>query len=137
MAFKNCTGRGNRRLGADLAVGEIDVDDPVDQLKVLKTHVSSASGSLCSDEFVDAGAQVLEHKILVSRCFAVVDFLGPLFKWKLNSKSLVDGKGNVQKIEAIDAKVVDRMTFRLDGVARNITGFGDDIGYGVERGRHR
>jgi hypothetical protein len=28
------------------------------------------------------------------------------------------------------------VTFRLDGVARNITGFGDDIRYGVERGRH-
>jgi hypothetical protein len=29
------------------------------------------------------------------------------------------------------------MTFRLDGVTRNIAGFGDDIGYGVERRRHR
>jgi hypothetical protein len=29
------------------------------------------------------------------------------------------------------------MTFGLYGVARNIAGFGDDIGYGVERRRHR
>jgi hypothetical protein len=29
------------------------------------------------------------------------------------------------------------MTFRLDGVTRNIAGFRDDIGYGIERRRHR
>src|ERR1051325_4608917 len=127
MAFKNCVGRGNRRLGADLAVGDIDVDDPVDQLKVLKTHVTSALGPLCSDELVDAGAQVLEYEILVGCCFAVVDFLSPLLKGEFDSERLVDRESDVQKIEAIDAKIVDRMTFGLDGVARNIAGFGDDI----------
>src|SRR5262245_35792453 len=137
MAFKNCTGRGNRCLGADRAVGDVDGDDPVDQLKVLKTHVTSASGSLCGDEFVDAGAQVLEHEILVGRCFAVVYFLSPLLKWKLDPERLVDGEGDVQKIKAIDTKIIDRVTFRFNGVARNIAGFGDDIGYGVKRRRHR
>ena len=68
---------------------------------------------------------------------AVVHFLSPLLKGKFDPESLVDGEGDVQKIEAIDAKIVDRMTFRLDGVTRNIAGFGDDIGYGVERRRHR
>jgi hypothetical protein len=29
------------------------------------------------------------------------------------------------------------MTFRLNGVTRNIASFGDDIGYGVESRRHR
>jgi hypothetical protein len=99
--------------------------------------VASALGSLCSDKFVDAGAQVLEHEILVRCCLAVVDFLSPLFEGKLDSERLVDSEGDVQKIEAIDAKIVDRMTLRFDGVTRNIAGFGDDIGYGVERRRHR
>src|SRR5262245_36071016 len=126
MAFEYRASRRNGRLGADLAVGEIDVDDPVDQLKVLKTHVTSASGSLCSDEFVDASTQVLEYEILVGCCLAVVDFLSPLLKGKFDPESLVDGEGDVQKIEAIDAEVVNRMTFRFDGVTRNIAGFGDD-----------
>jgi hypothetical protein len=29
----------NRRLTADLTVGEIEVDDPVNQLEILETHV--------------------------------------------------------------------------------------------------
>ena len=82
--------------------------------------MGGASGSLCSDEFVDAGAQVLEYEILIGCCLSIVDFLSPLLKGKLDSESLVDGEGDVQKIEAIDAKIVDRMTLRLDGVTRNI-----------------
>ena len=133
MALENCASRRNRRLGADFAVGEIEVDDPVDQLEVLKSHVIRASSSLGSDELVDAGAQVIKHEILVSGGLAVVDFLRPLLERKLNPESLVDGEGDIQKIEAIDAKIVNGVAFRLDGVARNIAGFGDDIGDGVER----
>src|SRR6476620_11245925 len=96
-----------------------------------------ALSSLGSDEFVDAGAQVLKYKILVCSGFAVVDLLGPLLEWKFDPKGLVDGEGDIKKIETVDPEIINRVTFRLYGVARNITGFSDNIGDGVERRRHR
>ena len=75
----------------------------IDQLKVLKTHVTRALCPLGGDELVDACAQVLEHEILVGGCFAVVDFLGPLFEWQLDPKGLVDRESDVEKVQAIDA----------------------------------
>src|SRR5262245_54944516 len=93
--------------------------------------------SLCRDKFVDAGAQVFQHEILIGRCLAVVDFLGPLLEWKLDPEGLVDCKGDIKKIEAVDAEIVYRVAFRFNGVARNIAGFSDNIGDGVERRRHR
>ena len=80
VSLENRVGRGDRRLGADLALGKLEVDDAVDQLEVLKTHVIRALGPLGSDEFVDAGAQILKHEILVGRGLAVVDFLRPLLE---------------------------------------------------------
>ena len=114
-----------------------EVDDAVDQLKVLKTHVTRALCPLGSDEFVDAGAQILEHEILVGGGLAVVDFLGPLLEWKLDPEGLVDREGDIKKVQAVDPQIVDGVAFRLDGVARDIAGFGDNIGDGFERRRHR
>src|SRR4029077_13110064 len=91
-----------------------------------------ASGPLGSDEFVDAVAQVLKYKILVCSGFAVVDLLGPLLERKFDPKGLVDGECDIKKIETVDPEIINRMTFRLYGVARNITGFSDNIGDGVE-----
>ena len=63
--------------------------------------------ALGGDQFVDARAEVLQHEILLGGGLAVVDFLRPLFERQLNPESLVDGKRDVEKIEAVDAKVVD------------------------------
>jgi len=133
MAFENCAGAGNRRLGDNFSVGDFDVDDAIDQLKVLKTHVTRALCPLGSDEFVDAGAQVLEHEVLVGGCLAVVDFLGPLFEWELDPERLVDRESDVKKVQAVDTQVVDGVAFGFDGVARDIASFSDNIGDGFER----
>ena len=133
MAFENCAGGGDRRLGANFAVGDFEVDDAIDQLKVLKTHVTRALCPLGSDEFVDARAQVFEHEILVGSCLAVVDFLGPLLERELDPEGLVDRESDIQKVQAVDTEIVDGVAFRFDGVARNIAGFSDNIGDGFER----
>ena len=136
VTLENSVVRWNRGVGADSAIGEADVGNPVYQLKVLKTHVTCALGSVGRDELVDAGTEVFQHEILVRACLAVIDFLGPLFERKLDPESLVDREGDIEKIEAVDTQVIDRMTLWLDGVARDVAGLSDDIGYGVERRRH-
>jgi hypothetical protein len=49
---------------------------------------------------------------------AVVDFLGPLLQRQLDSERLVDGKGDVEEIEAVDSQIIDRVALRRDRVAR-------------------
>ena len=137
MALKDRASGWNCRLGADCAVREVEIGNPVNQLEVLKTHVIRALGSLSSDKLVDAGAQVLKHEVLIRGCFAVIYFLRPLLERKLDTEGLIDGKRDIEEIEAVYAQIIDGMAFRLDGVARNIAGLGDDIGDGVERRRHR
>src|SRR5262249_30290315 len=78
----------------------------------LHTRHRRLRGALGGDEVVDARAQVLENEILLGRRLAVVDFLGPLLERKLDAERLVDGEGDVQKVEAIDAEIVDGVTFR-------------------------
>src|SRR6185437_12336463 len=124
-------------LGADCAVRETEIGNPVNQLEVLKTHVIRALGSLSSDKFVDAGAQVLKHEVLIRGCLAVIYFLCPLLERKLDTECLVDSKCDIEEIKAVYAEIIDGMAFRLDGIARDIARLGDDIGDGVERRRHR
>ena len=43
MAFEDGAFVRNARFNADLAIGKIQFDDPVDELKIFETHVSGAS----------------------------------------------------------------------------------------------
>src|SRR6266700_6963372 len=63
--------------------------------------------ALGGNQFVDARAQILQYEILLGGRFAVVDFLGPLFQRQLDTELLVDRERDVQKIEAVDAEVID------------------------------
>src|SRR5262249_787024 len=90
------------------------------------------SGPLRCDETVDAGAQVLQHEILFRGGLTFLDFLSPLLERKLDSECLVDGECDVEKVEAVDAEIVDRVTLRLDLLARDVARLGDDIGDRVE-----
>ena len=69
------------------------------------------SGLLGGDEFVDLGAQVLQHEIFLGRNLAVIDFLRPLFERDLDTEGLVDGKNDVQKIQAVDAQITQPLPF--------------------------
>jgi hypothetical protein len=117
-------------------LSKIEIDDAVDQLKVLEIH-ASALGALGSDKFVDAGAQVVQLKILLGRRLAVVDLLRPLLERHFDPERFVDRKRDVEKVEAVDAEIVDGVAFRLDRVTRNVAGLGDDIGHGVKSRRHQ
>ena len=70
---------------------------------------------LGSDEFVDAGAQIFEHEILVGGGLAVVDFLRPLLERQLDAERFVDGECDVEEIEAVDTEIVDRVALGRDG----------------------
>jgi hypothetical protein len=85
-----------------------------------------SGGALRSDQLVNALAQVFQHEILIGGGFAVVDFLRPLFERQLDAEGLVDGEGNVEKVQTVDLKIVDRVTFRLDVFARNVASFRND-----------
>src|SRR5262249_38071998 len=78
----------------------------------------SGAGALGGGQFVDARAEVLQHEILLGGRLAVIDFLRPLFQRQLDSEGLVDGKGDVEEIQAVDAEIVDRVAIRRDRVAR-------------------
>src|SRR4029078_436805 len=60
------------------------------------------SFSLRSDQGVDAGAEVYQHERPLGRRLAVVDLLGPLLERQLDAERLVDGEGDIQKVEAVD-----------------------------------
>src|ERR1700761_544140 len=96
----------------------------------------SSAGTLGRDQFVDARAEVLQHEILFGGRLAVVDFLRPLFQRQLDPEGLVDGKGDVEEIKAVDAQIVDRMAIRCDRVARDVAGLSDDRGDLIECGGH-
>src|SRR3954471_16058417 len=78
--------------------------------------MAAALRALGSDQFVDARAQILEDEVLLGGRLAVVDFLGPLFQRQLDAECFVDGERNVEKVQAVDAEVVDRMAFGRDRV---------------------
>src|SRR5690348_4163295 len=104
----------------------------------IRMREAGRSRSLGRDQAVDACAQVLEHEVLLGRRLAVVDFLRPLLERKLDAERLVDRERDVEKVEAVDAEIVDRVALRLDFLARDVAGLGDDIGHGVEgRGHHQ
>ena len=88
--------------------------------------------ALGRNQFVDAGAQVLQHEILLGGRLAVVDLLGPLFQRQLDAELLVDRERDVQEIEAVDAEIIDGMAIRRDRVARDVAGFSDDRGDLIE-----
>src|SRR5580658_785073 len=96
-----------------------------------------ASGALGSDQLVDPLAQVLQHEILVGRRFAVIDFLSPLFERKFYAEGLIDGEGDIEKIQAIDLEIVDGVAFGLDVFTRDIASFRNDFSHFIERGGHR
>src|ERR1700737_1004542 len=92
---------------------------------------------LGGDQLIDARAEILQHEILLGGRLAVVDFLGPLLERQLDPEGLVDREGDVEEVEAVDTEIVDGVAFRLDLVALDIAGLGNDVRHGVESRRHR
>src|SRR5258708_4284251 len=90
------------------------------------------SCTLGGGERVDMRAKVLQDEILLGRRLALVDLLGPLLERHFDPEGLVDCKCDVEKVEAVDTEIIDRVAFELDRIARNIAGLGNDIGDGVE-----
>src|SRR4051812_42132237 len=93
--------------------------------------------ALGGNQFVDPRTEVLQHKVLLGRRLAVIDLLGPLLERQLDAECLVDRECDVEEIQAVDAEIVDRMAFRCDFGAIDVTGLGNDVGNGVESRGHR
>ena len=114
---RSCWSVGTVGLSADRPVVRSSVDDPVDQLEVFEPHrslgVYCRAHALGGDQLVDAGAEVLQHEILLGRRLAVVDLLGPLLERQLDAERLVDGERDVEEVEAVDAEIVDGVAVRL------------------------
>ncbi len=56
------------------------------------------------------------------------------FERHLDPERLVDGEGDVEEVEAVDAQIVDGVALRLDRVARDVAGLGDNVGDLIECG---
>src|SRR6187401_2432741 len=130
MPFENGAFGRNGRLNADRQVIEVEIDDPVDELEILDPHWSLTLFSLGSDQVVDAGAEVIQDEILLGRRLAVIDLLGPLLERQLDPERLVDGEGDIEEVEAVDAQVVDGVALGRDRVALDVAGLSNDVGHG-------
>src|SRR5947209_2060988 len=84
--------------------------------------------ALGGDQFVDALAEVFQNEILLSRRLAVIDLLGPLLQRQLDAECLVDGEGDIQKVQAVDAQIVDCVAVGSDRIPGNVAGFSDNVG---------
>src|ERR1700682_6272925 len=94
------------------------------------------SGALRRHQLVDASTEVLQDEVVVHRRPSLVDLLGPAFEGDLDAELLVEGKDDVEKVETVDAEIVNGMGFRGDLLERDLARFGDDLGYYVERRGH-
>src|SRR4051812_18449921 len=92
--------------------------------------------ALGGNQFVDAFAEVFQNEVLFGGSLAVVDLLRPLLQRQLDAECLVDGKRDIQKIQAVDPQVIDRVAVGSYGVPRDIAGFRDNVGDLVVCGRH-
>src|SRR6185295_18517321 len=92
--------------------------------------------ALGGDQLIDALAEVFQDEVLLRRGLAVVDLLRPLLQRQLDAECLIDRKRDIQKVQAVDPQVVDRMAVGSYRVPRDIAGFSDNVGDLVECGRH-
>src|SRR3954464_1354732 len=93
--------------------------------------------ALGGDQFVDSLAEVFQNEILFGRGLAVIDLLRPLLQRQLDTECLIDGKRDIQKVQAVDPQIVDRMAVGRYGVPGNVAGLSDNVGDLVECGRHQ
>src|SRR3546814_4354808 len=66
-------------------------------------------------------SQILQDEIVFGRRLALVDFLHPLLDRHLDAEFLVDGEGDVEKIQAVDTEIVDGVGLRPDRLDRKST----------------
>src|ERR1700674_1178514 len=135
MALEHRALHRNESGGLDQAADEIKLIDPVDELEVFETH-GIYSGAFGGDQPVNARAKVLEHEVLLGRRLALVHLLRPLLERQLDAEGLVDGKGDVEKVEAVDAEIVDGVAVGRDVLTRDVARFGNNIGDRVEGRGH-
>lgn len=88
------------------------------------------------NQFVDFCAQIAKHEIFFGGHFAVIDILGPLLERYFDAEFFVDGENNVEKVEAVDAEIVNGVAFGSDCITVDFTGVCDDIGYFFKRCCH-
>jgi hypothetical protein len=77
----------------------------------------SSLRALGRDQFVDACTEVLQDKILLGGRLAVVDLLRPFFQRQLDPECFVDRERDVEKVQAVDPQIVNRVAFGRDRVA--------------------
>ena len=106
MTLEDAAFEWDGRFGPDGAVGHIQFDDAVEQLEIFETHPID-SRAFRSDQLIDARAEILHDEVLLSGGFAVVHFLRPLLERELDAKGLVDGKGDVKEVQAVDSQIID------------------------------
>src|SRR5262249_50945175 len=97
---------------------------------------SSGASALGGDQLIDPSAQLPQHEVLLGRGLAVVDLLDPLLQRHLDLEGLIDGEGDVEKVERVDPQIVDDVALRRDVLARDVADLGDDVRDGLEGGCH-
>jgi hypothetical protein len=80
--------------------------------------------------------KIPHHEIPLGGGIAAVDLLRPRLDRQLDPERFVDREDDIEEIEAVDLKIVDDVTFRLDLVPWDVACLHNDIGHPVERRRH-
>src|SRR3954462_10202698 len=81
--------------------------------------------ALGGDQFVDSLAEVFQNEVLFGRGLAVIDLLRPLLQRQLDAERLVDRERDIQKVQAVDPQIVDRVAVGSYRVPGNVAGFSD------------
>ena len=89
--------------------GDIERDDPVDEPEILELHAGRGFTPSWQRRVRRCVCTGSRDEILLGRRAALVDLLGPLFERHLDPERLVDREGDVQEVEAVDPKVIDRV----------------------------
>ena len=103
---------------------EVEVDVAIDQLEIVQLHggrlrACARTRVLRRDQLVDAVGEVLRTKYCSVVALPSLTSC-PFLERHLDPKGLVDGKGDVEEVEAVDSEIVDGMALRLDRVTRNV-----------------
>src|SRR3546814_5850968 len=88
------------------------------QKTAYEMRISDWSSDVCSSDL---------DEIVLGRRLALVDFLHPLLDRHLDAEFLVDGEGDVEKIQAVDTEIIDRVGLRPDGLAVDAADFCNDV----------
>src|SRR5215469_2419264 len=87
-------------------------------------------------QVVYVAAEFTHNEIAICGSRLHVHGMQPLVEWDPDPERIIDTEADIHQVETVDAQVVEQMAIRLNRLARNVTGHGNDSCDHVEGGKH-